>query len=274
MKIIVCIKQVPDLNGPVAVGPDGVLNRGAMGAAVNPEDWHALEAALVLKEREGCQVLALSMGPESAAGLLWEALALGADQAFLVTGREFVGSDTFATAQILAAAIDIIGLGREDIILCGRQAIDGDTAQVGPELAARLGLPQGAYAARISLAGERVELLRAEEDGGFTRLSLPRPCLLTCLSQLNQPRYMRLDGLLAAEHKPLTRLGLAELRRSPLFLEDSIGAAGSPTHILASFSPPPQAKGVILEDGEEAYRLVAREIAALCLKPSEEGREL
>ena len=132
MKAIVCVKQVPDTSGKVAVKPDGTLDRASMATITNPDDLNALEAALQLKDATGCEVVVVTMGPPPAEGMLRELLARGADRAVLVSGREFGGSDTFATSQILAAAVNKIGVGPEDIVFCGRQAIDGDTAQVGP----------------------------------------------------------------------------------------------------------------------------------------------
>ena len=132
MKAIVCVKQVPDTSGKVAVKADGTLDRASMATITNPDDLNALEAALKLKDATGCEVVVITMGPPPAEGMLRELLARGADKAVLVSGREFGGSDTFATSQILAAAVNKIGVGPEDVVFCGRQAIDGDTAQVGP----------------------------------------------------------------------------------------------------------------------------------------------
>ena len=154
MKIIVCVKQVPDTSGKVAVNPDGTLNRASMQTITNPDDMNALEAALKIKDATGCKVTVVTMGPPPAAGMLREALAMGADEAYLVSAREFGGSDTYATSQILAAAINKIGVEKDDIVLCGRQAIDGDTAQVGPQIAEKLHLPQITYAAEITKNGD------------------------------------------------------------------------------------------------------------------------
>ena len=139
MKAIVCVKQVPDTSGKVSVKPDGTLDRASMATITNPDDLNALEAALKLKDATGCEVVVVTMGPPPAEGMLRELLARGADKAVLVSGREFGGSDTFATSQILAAAVNKIGVGPEDVVFCGRQAIDGDTAQVGPQIASASG---------------------------------------------------------------------------------------------------------------------------------------
>jgi electron transfer flavoprotein alpha/beta subunit len=149
MKIIVCVKQVPDTSGKVAVNPDGTLDRASMQTITNPDDLNAVEAALKLRDETGCKVTVVTMGPPPAEGMLRELLAMGADEAVLVSGREFGGSDTYATSQILAAAVNKIGVEKDDIVMCGRQAIDGDTAQVGPQIAEKLHLPQVTYVAEM-----------------------------------------------------------------------------------------------------------------------------
>lgn len=165
MKIIVCVKQVPDTSGKVAVNPDGTLNRASMPTITNPDDMNAVEAALKLKDKTGCKVIVISMGPAPAAKMLRELIAMGADEGVLISGREFGGSDTYATSQILAAAIHKIGLDKDDIVLCGRQAIDGDTAQVGPQIAEKLGLPQITYCAELKKTGSALTVKRMLEDG-------------------------------------------------------------------------------------------------------------
>lgn len=143
MRIFVCVKQVPDTSGKVAVKEDGTLDRASMLTIINPDDMSAMEAALQLKDATGCQVTAVTMGPPPAKGMLRELIAMGADDAVLISGREFGGSDTYATSQIIAGALNHLGVGPEDVIFCGRQAIDGDTAQVGPQIAEKLDLPAG-----------------------------------------------------------------------------------------------------------------------------------
>ena len=155
MRIYVCVKQVPDTSGTVAVNPDGTLNRASMQTIINPDDLAAMEQALLLKDATGCQVTAVTMGPPPAEGMLRELLAMGADDAILISAREFGGSDTFATSQIISAAITHTGLGEDDMIFSGRQAIDGDTAQVGPQIAEKLNLPQISYAAEIKKEGSK-----------------------------------------------------------------------------------------------------------------------
>ena len=179
MKIIVSIKQVPDTSGKVAVNPDGTLNRASMQTITNPDDMNALEAALKIKDATGCKVTVVTMGPPPAAGMLREALAMGADEAYLVSAREFGGSDTYATSQILAAAINKIGVEKDDIVLCGRQAIDGDTAQVGPQVAEKLGLPQVTYAEDIlDITAGKITIKRRLERG-IEVVECPVPCVVT-----------------------------------------------------------------------------------------------
>ena len=150
MKIFVTVKQVPDTSGKVAVKADGTLDRASMQTITNPDDLNAVEAALALKDEYGYKVVAFCMGPPPAEPMLRELIAMGVDEAILISGREFGGSDTYATSQIIAAAIDTYGVEEDDIILAGRQAIDGDTAQVGPQIAEKLGIPQISYAGKIT----------------------------------------------------------------------------------------------------------------------------
>ena len=257
MKIIVCVKQVPDTSGKVAVNPDGTLDRASMQTITNPDDLNAVEAALKLKDETGCKVVAVTMGPPPAAGMLREALAMGADEAVLVSAREFGGSDTYATSQILAAAINRIGVEKEDIVMCGRQAIDGDTAQVGPQIAEKLNLPQVTYAADIKLEGDVVTVKRMLEDGYMT-IKTQTPCLLTCIKELNEPRYMSVGGVFDAYKKPLTTLDYNALKDHPLIDATTIGLKGSPTNIFKSFTPPQKGVGMMLEgDGKETCETLA-----------------
>ena len=245
MKAIVCVKQVPDTSGKVAVNPDGTLNRASMQTITNPDDMNAVEAALKLKDETGCEVIVVTMGPPPAAGMLREAMAMGADRAVLVSAREFGGSDTYATSQILAAAIDTIGLDKYDIEMCGRQAIDGDTAQVGPQIGEKLHLPQITYAADIKVEGETVTVQRMLEDGYMT-IKTKTPCLITCIKELNTPRYMNMNGILSTYNKPLDVYDYEKLKDHPLIDATTIGLKGSPTNIFKSFTPPHKGVGMML----------------------------
>ena len=262
MKIIVCVKQVPDTSGKVAVNPDGTLNRASMAAITNPDDLNAVEAALVLKEQTGAEVIVVSMGPPPAEGMLREVMARGVDRAILVSAREFGGSDTYATSQILAAAIDKIGIDKDDIVMCGRQAIDGDTAQVGPQIAEKLGLPQVTYAADIHKDGENITVKRMLEDGYMT-IKVQTPCLLTCIKELNNPRYMSIGGIYETYNKPLDTFDFDKLKDHKLIDPSTIGLKGSPTNIFKSFTPPQKGVGVMLEgSGKET----CEELAAILIK--------
>ena len=251
MKIIVCVKQVPDTSGKVAVNPDGTLNRASMATITNPDDLNAVEAALALKEQTGAEVVVVSMGPPPAEGMLREIQARGVDRAVLVSGREFGGSDTYATSQILAAAINKLGVEKDDVILCGRQAIDGDTAQVGPQIAEKLHLPQVTYAADITKDGDTITVKRMLEDGYMT-IKVKTPCLITCIKELNTPRYMSVGGVFEAYGKPLTTYDYEALKDDPLIDATTIGLKGSPTNIFKSFTPPQKGAGMMLEGADKA----------------------
>ena len=251
MKAIVCVKQVPDTSGKVAVKPDGTLDRASMATITNPDDLNALEAALKLKDATGCEVVVVTMGPPPAEGMLRELLARGADKAVLVSGREFGGSDTFATSQILAAAVNKIGVGPEDVVFCGRQAIDGDTAQVGPQIAEKLHLPQVTYAGEIKKDGNTLTVKRMLEDGYMT-VKVSTPCMITCIKELNQPRYLSVGGAFEAYSKPLVTMTYETLKDHPLIDKSTIGLAGSPTNILTSFTPPQKGAGTMLEGADKA----------------------
>ena len=251
MKIIVCVKQVPDTSGKVAVNPDGTLNRASMATITNPDDLNAVEAALQLKEQTGAEITVISMGPPPAEGMLREIMARGVDRAVLVSGREFGGSDTYATSQILAAAINKIGLEDDDIVLCGRQAIDGDTAQVGPQIAEKLHLPQVSYAAEVKVEGKTVTVKRLLEDGYMT-IKVNTPCLLTCVKELNPARYMSVGGIMECYQKPLEIYNYETLKDDPLIDVDTIGLKGSPTNVYKSFSPPVKGAGMMMEGADKA----------------------
>ena len=251
MKLIVCVKQVPDTSGKVAVNADGTLDRASMQTIINPDDMNAVEAALALKDQLGCPVIAVSMGPPPAAGMLLELKAMGVDKAVLVSAREFGGSDTFATSQILAAAIKNLGVDKDDIIFCGRQAIDGDTAQVGPQIAEKLEIPQVSYVADIEKDGDTLTVRRMLEDGYMT-VQVQTPCLLTCIKELNTPRYMSVGGIFECYNKPLEIYNFETLKDDPLIDLDTIGLKGSPTNVYKSFSPPQKGAGMMLEGADKA----------------------
>ena len=251
MKVIVTVKQVPDTSGKVAVNPDGTLDRASMQTIINPDDMNAVEAALALKDELGCKVVAFTMGPPPAEGMLRELMAMGVDEGVLITAREFGGSDTYATSQIIAAGIDTYGVDEDDVILAGRQAIDGDTAQVGPQIAEKLHLPQITYAADVKKEGDTLTVKRMLEDGYMT-IKAQTPCLITCIKELNTPRYMSVSGVFECYSKPMTVLDYNALKDHPLIDATTIGLKGSPTNILTSFTPPQKGAGQMLEGNDMA----------------------
>ena len=194
MKIVVCVKQVPDTKGGVKFNPDGTLDRGAMLTIMNPDDKAGLEAALRLKDQYGAEVTVLTMGLPKAADALREALAMGADKAILVTDRVLGGADTWATSQTLAGAIRNLDY---DLIITGRQAIDGDTAQVGPQISEHLNIPVISYAQKIDVEGDSV-IVERQFDDRYHVLKAKLPCLITGLAELNEPRYLHPGARLTA----------------------------------------------------------------------------
>jgi len=224
VKIIVCVKQVPDTKGGVKFNPDGTLDRGAMLTIMNPDDKAGLEAALRLKDQYGAEVTVLTMGLPKAEDVLREAIAMGADNGILVTDRVLGGADTWATSTTAGA---IRNIKDYDIIITGRQAIDGDTAQVGPQIAEHLGIPVISYAEGIEVEGDSVIVKRQYEDRHHM-LKAKMPVLITALSELNEPRYMTPGGIFDACDAEITTWGRANL----VDVEDGdLGLKGSPTKI-------------------------------------------
>ena len=224
MKIVVCIKQVPDTKGGVKFNPDGTLDRAAMLTIMNPDDKAGLEAALRLKDQYGAEVTVITMGLPKAEEVLREAMAMGADNGILVTDRVLCGADTWATSQTLAGAIRNL---EYDIIITGRQAIDGDTAQVGPQISEHLGIPVISYAQDIKVDGNSVIVERQYEDR-YHEVKAQMPCLITALAELNEPRYMTPGGIFDAYKKDITVWGRTNLVD---VLDSDLGLAGSPTKI-------------------------------------------
>lgn len=228
MKIIVCIKQVPNTT-EIKIDPvTNTLKRDGVPSIINPDDKAAIEAALQLKETAGATVTVITMGPPQAEKALREALAMGADEAFLLTDRAFGGSDTLATSTILAAAIERRGC---DLVLCGRQAIDGDTAQVGPQIAEHLGIPQITYAAGIAYDGtsNTITVKRQFEDR-YQLLRVSGKCLITVLSTMVKPRYMNVWDIVSQDEKEIGRITNEELKLS----REVCGLNGSPTKVKST----------------------------------------
>ena len=231
MKIVVCIKQVPD-TAEVKLDPKtGTLIRDGVPSIINHDDKAGLEAALQLREKlnDGSTVTVVCMGPPQADVALREALAMGADEAHLVSAREFGGSDTYATATIIATALKKIGY---DMVITGRQAIDGDTAQVGPQIAEQLKIPQVSYAQELDIVNGEVIVNRQYEDQ-FHILKVQLPCLVTALAELSEPRYMHAGGIVDAYNKEVKVWGFDDLKDD--LNPEWIGLKGSPTNVFQSF---------------------------------------
>ena len=248
MNIVVCIKQVPNTNEVKLDPVTGTLIRDGVPSIINPDDKAGLEAALRLKDATGAHVTVVSMGPPQADAVLREAMAMGADDAVLVTDRAFGGADTLATSTTIAAALKKIPY---DLIITGRQAIDGDTAQVGPQIAEKLGMPQVSYVAEINVDGKAVTVKRLLEDGYMT-IKVQTPCLLTCVKELNPARYMSVGGIMECYQKPLEVYNYETLKDDPLIDVTTIGLKGSPTNVYKSFSPPVKGAGMMMEGADKA----------------------
>lgn len=231
MNIIVCIKQVPGTT-QVKINPEtGTLIRAGVEAVVNPFDEYAIEEALRLREKVGGTVKVVTMGPPQAEAALRSAIAMGADDGCLVSDRAFAGSDTWATSYTLAAAIRAVE--PYDLIICGKQAIDGDTAQVGPGIAETLGIPFVAWVRKVEhVDAESVRVERMMEEG-YDVVEMPLPGLITVVKEINEPRLASLKGKMRAKKAELTVLDASKLNVEP----SKIGLKGSPTQVLRSFVP-------------------------------------
>lgn len=257
MKIIVCIKQVPETGNIKIDLQTNTLIRSGVPSILNPMDLYAIEEALRWKDQLGGSVTALTMGPAQAKEALKDAISMGVDEAILLSDRQFAGADTYATAGTLALAIR--KLSPVDLIFCGKQAIDGDTAQVGPGVAEHLQIPHLAFVRRIEeidLGQGRLRVQRMMDDG-YEVLEIKLPCLLTVVKEINEPRIPSLRGKMRARKIDIPVLGVADLPQNGV---GSFGLAGSPTQVKAIFAPPAKGKGEILsgDAGKMAETLVER----------------
>jgi electron transfer flavoprotein beta subunit len=256
MKIIVCIKQVPDTTEVKLDPKTNTLIREGVPSIINHDDKAGLEAALGLRDAAGGTVSVVCMGPPQADVALREALAMGADDAYLLSAREFGGSDTYATATIIATALGKIGF---DLIITGRQAIDGDTAQVGPQIAEQLHIPQVSYAEELFVEGDSVIVKRKFEDQAHM-LKVKTPCLVTALSELTEPRYMTVGGIVNAYNSNVTVWGFDDLKDdlNPEF----IGLKGSPTNVFQSFGKQTKTVGKVMEglSADEAVDAIMKKL--------------
>ncbi|MGI6160549.1 MAG: electron transfer flavoprotein subunit beta [Christensenellales bacterium] len=254
MNIVVCIKQVPDTNEVKLDPKTGTLIREGVPSIINPDDKAGLEAALRLKDAVGATVSVISMGPPQADLALREALAMGADNAYLVTDRAFGGADTWATSTTLAAAIKKLPF---DLIITGRQAIDGDTAQVGPQIAEHLQLPNISYAEDIKVDGDEIVVKRQYEDR-YHIIKAKLPCLITALAELNEPRYMTPGGIFDAyRQREVIVWTLQDLDVDTA----NIGLKGSPTRVMKSFTKPLKAQGTVINtDVQESVEFLMEKL--------------
>ncbi len=255
-KIIVCAKQVPDTN-EIKINPEtGTLIRDGVPSILNPDDANALEQALQIKDKyDDVHVTVVTMGPPQAEEMLFECLAMGADEGVLISDRAVGGSDTWATSNAITAAIRKIG--HFDLIIAGRQAIDGDTAQVGPQIAEKLELPQVTYVQNFELKEnmKSVTVQRQLEDG-YELIEIQTPCMLTAIKELNTPRYMSMGGIFNPDKK-ITTWNAADIEVDLT----TVGLKASPTNVFRSFTPKPKGKGVTLTgdtDNDVAKDLIIR----------------
>jgi electron transfer flavoprotein beta subunit len=232
MHIIVCIKQVPDTKHVKLDEKTHTLIREGVESIINPYDMYALEEGLRLKDQFGGKVTVCTMGPPQAESALREAVTYGADETVLLSDRAFAGADTWATSYTLAKGIE--KLGPYDLILCGKQAVDGDTAQVGPGIAERLSLPYVTWVRKIEeIKDGRMKVQRLMDDG-YDRLELPLPALLTVVKEINEPRVPSLKGKMRAKNQKIQVFGVKELGVDP----DQVGLQGSATQVVKVFPPP------------------------------------
>ena len=258
MKIIVCIKQVPEVT-EVKIDPKtNTLIRDGVPSIVNPFDEIAVEEAVRIKEKHGGEVTVITMGPPQARQALMRCLAMGADRAILLTDRAFAGSDTWATSYTLAQAIKKM---EYDLILCGARSIDGDTAQVGPELAENLGITPITYVKKVEIDPEKKRItVHRETEEGYEVIESRLPVLLTAIKGLNEPRIPSLREIMLAKKKEIKELGLADIGGDP----QSYGLSGSFTKVVRIFTPKPREGGIIIQEEDPAA--AAKKLAQLLLE--------
>ena len=258
MKILVCIKQVPESN-KVEVDPvTGVLKRDGAASKMNPYDLYALETAFRIREQVGGTVHVISMGPPQATDLLFECIAKGADEGILVSDRAVGGSDTWATSNTLEAAIRKWEKenGPVDLIFAGRQAIDGDTAQVGPQIAEKLDLPQVTYVEEFHIEDNLKDItVKRQLEDGYELIGIKTPCMLTAIKELNEPRYMNMKGIFGEKNIKIWNAKDIEVDLN------KVGLEASPTNVFRSFTPAPKAPGQVVAgdtENEQAKNLLVQ----------------
>lgn len=260
MNIIVCIKQVPD-TAEVRINPEtGTLIREGVPSIINPFDMHAIEAGIQIKEKAGGKVTVMTMGPPQAESALRDAISMGADDGILLSDRAFAGSDTWATSFTLSKAIRKLGA---DIIICGKQAIDGDTAQVGPETAEFLNIPHISYVRKIEEVAQNSIKVQRLMDEGYDIVESSFPVLLTAVKELNEPRLPSLKGKMAAKKAVIRKWGASDIMAD----QNDLGLKGSPTQVKNIFTPEARSGRKILEgDTEEQVDALIQELRGIkCL---------
>lgn len=247
MKIAVCIKQVPDTS-EVKINPEtNTLMREGVASIINPFDMYAIEEAVRIKEKYGAQTTVITMGPPQAEQALREAVSMGIDEAVHLSGRAFAGSDTWGTSLALAKAIETIG--NFDLTICGKQASDGDTAQVGPGIATHLNLPQATYVRKIEEINLEKKIIRVERllENGYEIVELELPALITVVKEINEPRLPSLRGKIKAKKQAITVMTSEDLN----IVSQEVGLEGSPTQVVRILTPPPRAMGMIIQGEPE-----------------------
>lgn len=249
MNIVVCLKQVPDTTAVKIDPKTGTLIRDGVPSIINPEDKNALEAALTIKDNNGGKVTVISMGPPQAQNALREALCMGADEAILITDRAFAGADTLATSKALAGALRKL---EYDIVFAGRQAIDGDTAQVGPEVAEHLNIPQVTYVQDVKVEEDGLLINRALEDG-YELIKVQAPVLLTAIKELNEPRYMNVRYIFDTANKEIQIWSADDIEVN----KEDLGLKGSPTKVKKTMTKETKGAGELVNEApQEAVKYV------------------
>lgn len=254
MRVVVCIKQVPDTT-EIKINPvTGTLIREGVPSIMNPDDKGGLEMALRLKDLYGAHITVVSMGPMQADVMLREAFAMGVDRTILLSDKKFAGADTLATSSAIAGALRSF---KWDIIITGRQAIDGDTAQVGPQIAELLGIPQITYVTDVKFKNKKTLVVKKETEEGYNLLQVDAPCLLTVLASANKARYMSVAGIVEAYNKKVEVWGADKID-----VEESVlGLKGSPTKVLKAFAKSTKQAGEVYEvDSDEAVGIIVSKL--------------
>jgi len=255
MNIIVCIKQVPETT-EVRINPEtNTLIREGVKSIVNPFDAYAIEEGVRLKEKFAGKATAITMGPPQAEAILREAISMGIDEGILLSDRAFAGSDTWATSYALSAAIKKIGAF--DLIICGKQASDGDTAQVGPGISAHLDVPQVTYVKKIEEIKDKLARVERMTEEGFEIIEVPLPALITVVKEINTPRLPSLKGMMRAKQAKIIHWKASDIEAD----SNCVGLAGSPTQVVKIFTPLPRVGGQMLKG--ETQEIVEQLVEAL-----------